>query len=99
MLEEEARILYVGLTRAQQKLILVASVSEMETKQKKWESEIDQKTNILPLIRKINAQSPLDFLGPKLEQKHEFDQTIEDMTLALEEQDKIYYLKLLCSQI
>ena len=31
MLEEEARILYVGLTRAQQKLILVASVSEMET--------------------------------------------------------------------
>lgn len=93
MLEEEARILYVGLTRAQQKLILVASVSEMETKQKKWESEIDQKTNILPLIRKINAQSPLDFLGPKLEQKHEFDQTIEDMTLALEEQDKIYYLK------
>lgn len=93
MLEEEARILYVGLTRAQQKLILVASVSEMETKQKKWESEIDQKTNILPLIRKINAQSPLDFLGPKLEEKHEFDQTIEDMTLALEEQDKIYYLK------
>ncbi|MEJ6075816.1 helicase-exonuclease AddAB subunit AddA [Lactobacillus johnsonii] len=93
MLEEEARILYVGLTRAQQKLILVASVSEMETKQKKWESEIDQKTNILPLIRKINAQSPLDFLGPKLEQKHEFDQNIEDMTLALEEQDKIYYLK------
>ncbi len=93
MLEEEARILYVGLTRAQQKLILVASVSEMETKQKKWESEIDQKTNILPLTRKINAQSPLDFLGPKLEQKHEFDQTIEDMTLALEEQDKIYYLK------
>ena len=69
MLEEEARILYVGLTRAQQKLILVASVSEMETKQKKWESEIDQKKNILPLIRKINAQSPLDFLGPKLEQK------------------------------
>lgn len=93
MLEEEARILYVGLTRAQQKLILVASVSEMEAKQKKWESEIDQKTNILPLIRKINAQSPLDFLGPKLEQKHEFDQNIEDMTLALEEQDKIYYLK------
>lgn len=92
MLEEEARILYVGLTRAQQKLILVASVSEMEAKQKKWESEIDQKTNTLPLIRKINAQSPLDFLGPKLEQKHEFDQTIEDMTLALEEQDKIYYL-------
>ena len=43
MLEEEARILYVGLTRAQQKLILVASVSEMEAKQKKWESEIDQK--------------------------------------------------------
>ena len=79
--------------KRQQKLILVASVSEMEAKRKKWESEIDQKTNILPLIRKINAQSPLDFLGPKLEQKHEFDQTIEDMTLALEEQDKIYYLK------
>lgn len=93
MLEEEARILYVGLTRAQQKLILVASVSEMETKQKKWESDIDQKNNVLPLIRKINAQSPLDFLGPKLEQNHEFDQKIEDMTLSLEEQDKIYYLR------
>lgn len=34
MLEEEARILYVGLTRAQQKLILVASVNEIENKRK-----------------------------------------------------------------
>lgn len=93
MLEEEARILYVGLTRAQQKLILVASVNDLESKQKKWLSEIDQRTNTLPLVKKINAQSPLDFLGPKLEQKHEFDQKIDDMTLALEEQDRLYYLK------
>ncbi|WP_290078912.1 helicase-exonuclease AddAB subunit AddA [Lactobacillus taiwanensis] len=93
MLEEEARILYVGLTRAQQKLILVASVNDLESKQKKWLREIDQRTNTLPLVKKINAQSPLDFLGPKLEQKHEFDQKIDDMTLALEEQDRLYYLK------
>ncbi|OYS16056.1 helicase-exonuclease AddAB subunit AddA [Lactobacillus taiwanensis] len=93
MLEEEARILYVGLTRAQQKLILVASINDLESKQKKWLSEIDQRTNTLPLVKKINAQSPLDFLGPKLEQKHEFDQKIDDMTLALEEQDRLYYLK------
>lgn len=93
MLEEEARILYVGLTRAQQKLILVANVNDLESKQKKWLSEIDQRTNTLPLVKKINAQSPLDFLGPKLEQKHEFDQKIDDMTLALEEQDRLYYLK------
>ena len=93
MLEEEARILYVGLTRAQQKLILVASVNEIENKQKKWLSELDQKKDTIPLVKKINAQSPLDFLGPKLEQKHDFDQTIQNMTSALEEQDKLYYLK------
>ena len=93
MLEEEARILYVGLTRAQQKLILVASVNEIENKRKKWVSELYQKKDTIPLVKKINAQSPLDFLGPKLEQKHEFDQTIQDMTSALEEQDKLYYLK------
>lgn len=61
MLEEEARILYVGLTRAQQKLILVASVNEIENKQKKWLSELDQKKDTIPLVKKINAQSPLDF--------------------------------------
>lgn len=93
MLEEEARILYVGLTRAQQKLILVASVNEIENKQKKWLTKLDQRTNTIPLVKKINAQSPLDFLGPKLEQEHEFDQNIQDMTPALEEQDKLYYLK------
>lgn len=93
MLEEEARILYVGLTRAQQKLILVASVNEIENKQKKWLSELDQKKDTIPLVKKINAQSPLDFLGPKLEQRHDFDQTIQNMTSALEEQDKLYYLK------
>lgn len=74
MLEEEARILYVGLTRAQQKLILVASVNEIENKRKNGLSELDQKKDTIPLVKKINAQSPLDFLGPKLEQKHEFDQ-------------------------
>lgn len=61
MLEEEARILYVGLTRAQQKLILVASVNEIENKRKKWVSELDQKKDTIPLVKKINAQSPLDF--------------------------------------
>ena len=72
----------------------MASVNEIENKQKKWLSELDQKKDTIPLVKKINAQSPLDFLGPKLEQRHEFDQTIQNMTSALEEQDKLYYLKM-----
>jgi ATP-dependent helicase/nuclease subunit A len=41
----------------------------LKTNEKKWVSELDQKKDTIPLVKKINAQSPLDFLGPEARAK------------------------------
>lgn len=90
-LEEEARILYVALTRARQKLILCASITNLENNFKRWSNEITH-NDILPLSAKLEANSPMQFLGPKLVQNDFIEQKIEDMNPSLETQNKIYYL-------
>lgn len=91
-LEEEARILYVALTRARQKLILVASVRKLEDKFKKLENNLDKRGFLSP-AQKINATSPLDLLGPRLVTDLKIRNKLSDMTLAMEERKGIVYLE------
>jgi ATP-dependent helicase/nuclease subunit A len=56
-LSEEMRILYVGMTRAQQKLIMIGAVKNLPSKIKQWKQPISQG-------RMAMAQSALDWLGP-----------------------------------
>lgn len=65
LLEEEARILYVALTRAKQKLILVGDIPNFDKKIKDWSDELDHKGQI-PLFDKLSATNPLSFMGPAL---------------------------------
>lgn len=66
MLAEEMRVLYVALTRAKEKLFLVASVKDLEKKREKWLNTTSQTDWLLKEFERINAQSYLDWIGPAL---------------------------------
>ncbi len=56
-ISEEMRILYVGMTRAQQKLIMIGTVNNLPSKIKQWNQPINKG-------RMAMAQNVLDWLGP-----------------------------------
>lgn len=55
MLSEEMRLLYVGMTRAEEKLIIVGTVKNLEKAQQKWDDEPDE-------YHLLNAASLLDWV-------------------------------------
>ena len=91
LLEEEARILYVALTRAKQKLILIGDIPSFTKKVKDWSTELTP-TGQLPLAAKLSANSSLSFMGPALA----FDQHIairmNDITQALDQSQPILFV-------
>lgn len=94
ILEEEARILYVALTRAKQKLILVADVSKMEEKIQNWNAELENKKQ-LTLTEKLSANSPLSFLGPGLAKilNKQIAQKISDVSSAVDQNEDFIFIK------
>ena len=65
-LAEEMRILYVALTRAEQKLVLVAATRDMGAKVEQWEQQAREHDLLLPLFERGAARSFVDWLGPAL---------------------------------
>lgn len=61
---EEMRILYVALTRAREKLILVASVPDVLKKAKRWFPALHARQRLLPDYERAAASSFLDWVGP-----------------------------------
>lgn len=55
MLSEEMRLLYVGMTRAEEKLYIVGTVKNTEKSQQKWQSEPDE-------YHLLNAANLLDWV-------------------------------------
>lgn len=66
LLAEEMRILYVALTRAGQKLVLVAALRDIRAKVRSWEEQVQQQTLLLPVSERIKARSVIEWLGPAL---------------------------------
>ena len=94
-LEEEARILYVGLTRARQKLILVAALKKKKSEDDffaKWEQALDRFHKI-PFNQKVAATSPLSFLGPELAVERTIDHQISERVPISSENKNIYFIK------
>ncbi len=60
---EEMRILYVALTRAREKLVLVGSVTNLTQKVKKWQRLLSHSEQVLPLNEIAGARSYLDWVG------------------------------------
>ncbi|MCA0969638.1 helicase-exonuclease AddAB subunit AddA [Halobacillus litoralis] len=66
MLAEEMRVLYVALTRAKEKLVMIGNVASFEKKQEKWLSFIEEENWVLPPHDRLDAKSYLDWVGPAL---------------------------------
>ena len=63
---EEMRILYVALTRAREKLILVGSVKNLAGEISSWEVLLDHPGEQLPSSELVRAKSFLDWVGRAL---------------------------------
>lgn len=63
-LSEEMRILYVALTRAKEKLIMVGGVKDIENHAKKWAYGLKDSNLKLPQYEISKAKSYLDWIGP-----------------------------------
>src|SRR5699024_6580895 len=66
MLAEEMRVLYVAMTRAKEKLVMVANLRSFENERKKWEAVLDHDAWTLPSRIRTEAKSYLDWIGPAL---------------------------------
>ncbi|MBO8140597.1 MAG: UvrD-helicase domain-containing protein [Firmicutes bacterium] len=65
-LAEEMRILYVALTRARERLILIGSGRDVERLARRWSEEARKPGWTLDEARLFSAKSWLDWLGPAL---------------------------------
>lgn len=65
-LAEEMRVLYVALTRAKEKLVMVGSVKNTEKTIEKWQYVNSHQDWVLPLSVRKQAKSYLDWIGPAL---------------------------------
>ncbi|WP_407271660.1 helicase-exonuclease AddAB subunit AddA [Radiobacillus sp. PE A8.2] len=63
---EEMRVLYVALTRAKEKLVMVANVASFEKKQERWLEVVDHPNWVLPPHFRLESKSYLDWVGPAL---------------------------------
>ena len=70
-LAEEIRVLYVALTRAKEKLVMVGNVNSFAKKQEKWQPILDYKEWVLPVQYRVDALTYLDWVGPALIRHHE----------------------------
>ncbi|HAP32291.1 MAG TPA: helicase-exonuclease AddAB subunit AddA [Firmicutes bacterium] len=66
LLAEEMRILYVALTRAGQKLVLMAALRDIGAKVRSWEEQARQQNLLLPVSERMQARSVMEWLGPAL---------------------------------
>lgn len=66
LLAEEMRILYVALTRAKEKLFLVATVGDIAKETSRWAVCSTSQEPLLPVYERHRARSFLDWLGPVL---------------------------------
>ena len=70
MIAEEMRVLYVALTRAKEKLILVGTVKDLDKQFNKWQQELTNQEWLLSEAERAKAKSYLDWVGPALIRHH-----------------------------
>ncbi|WP_182200068.1 helicase-exonuclease AddAB subunit AddA [Paraliobacillus salinarum] len=63
---EEMRVLYVALTRAKEKLVMIGSVASLDKKLSKWQEVIDHPDWVLPAHYRLETNTYLDWVGSSL---------------------------------
>lgn len=66
LLAEEMRVLYVALTRAKEKLVMVGNVKDFEKEAAKWQDVLDHPSWVLPNGVRKKARNYLALVGPAL---------------------------------
>ncbi|MBB6454732.1 ATP-dependent helicase/nuclease subunit A [Salirhabdus euzebyi] len=66
MLAEEMRVLYVALTRAKEKLVMVGNVKDLNKRKEKWQSIVDHQDWILPPYFRLDTTSYLNWVAPAI---------------------------------
>ncbi|SDJ87917.1 helicase-exonuclease AddAB subunit AddA [Sediminibacillus albus] len=88
LLAEEMRVLYVALTRAKEKLVMVGNVASFEKKQEQWQQMVDHKEWVLPAHYRLETQSYLDWIGPALI-RHDTSQQLRQVEVSVQVPDSI----------
>lgn len=70
LLAEEMRVLYVALTRAKEKLVMIGSVRDVEKLIEKWTELLDHPEWVLPAHVRAESKTYLDWVGPALIRHH-----------------------------
>ncbi|RWZ55193.1 helicase-exonuclease AddAB subunit AddA [Halobacillus fulvus] len=84
LLAEEMRVLYVALTRAKEKLVMVGNVPSFDKKREKWQSFVEEKRWVLPPHDRLEAKSYLDWVGPALMRHQDTDTLRGDIEVMTE---------------
>ncbi|EPD52178.1 helicase-exonuclease AddAB, AddA subunit [Paenisporosarcina sp. HGH0030] len=69
---EEMRVLYVAMTRAKEKLMLVATVKDAQKSIDKWQDISASSGDMLPEYVRSRAKGFLDWIGPAVARHHDF---------------------------
>ncbi|QDP39754.1 helicase-exonuclease AddAB subunit AddA [Radiobacillus deserti] len=83
LLAEEMRVLYVALTRAKEKLVMVGNVASFEKKQEKWQEIIDHPEWVLPPHYRLETKSYLDWVAPSLI-RHVANEKLRNVDLTIQ---------------
>jgi ATP-dependent helicase/nuclease subunit A len=81
MLAEEMRVLYVALTRAREKLYLLATVKETDKLLQNWSRFLEHGERLLPNEAVAKARNYLDWIGPAL-MRHPDGKTLREQAGA-----------------
>ncbi|API89544.1 helicase-exonuclease AddAB subunit AddA [Marinilactibacillus sp. 15R] len=73
LLSEEMRVLYVALTRAEQKLFLVGSYKDKETALREWGTVTGHNNSVLPADIRLQSSSYMSWIGLALARHHSLD--------------------------
>ena len=74
---EEMRVLYVAMTRAKEKLVMIGNLPSFEKVQEKWQEITEHPDWILPNQQRKKAKTYLDLIGPALV-RHENGKQLRD---------------------
>src|SRR5690625_1531385 len=66
LLTEEMRVLYVAMTRAKEKLVMISNTASFEKDKEKWNHVSDHSEWVLPNQLRKTAKTYLDWIGPAL---------------------------------
>lgn len=82
LLAEEMRVLYVAMTRAKEKIVMIGNVRDYDKEVKKWQQVIHHPEWVLPKQMRKNAKSYLDLVGPALMRHEDNENLQEDLLLS-----------------